>query len=296
LACYARGDRPARSVEAAKSNYSKADFWDSRFRDAEGLFDWYATYNELGDLFDEFCPSAKTNEVLVVGSGNSAFSGELCQAGYRKITNIDVSPAAIEKMADAFKELGMNWLVMDATAMSFDDCHFSVAIDKGTLDAMMSSTTGADVASAMIAEVWRVLLPGGVFVLVSHHGQRMPLIRAAAGEGAWQCLELRRNRLSPQATLINLLRSKLNGQTMAQAFKDPELLREATLEAKAALKKMAFIDAFRQFRNRKVDASSRDPEKEAEALREKEREQAGDEPKDPRLQPYCWVYVLKKVC
>lgn len=277
------------------SSYSSTDFWDSRFKDAEGLFDWYATYNELGDFFEEFCPSEATQEVLVVGCGNSAFSGELCQAGYRKIANIDVSAAAVQKMADRFKELNMDWLVMDATEMTFDDGRFSVAVDKGTLDAMMSSPTGADVASAMIAEVWRVLLPGGIFILVSHNGQRMPLMRAAVGDG-WKCLELRRNRLSPQATLINILRSKLNGQSMAQAFKDPELLREATLEAKAALKKMAFLDAFRQFRNRKVEASDRDPEKEAEALREKEREQASDQAKDPRLQPYCWVYALKKVC
>ena len=199
-----------------------------------------------------------------MGCGNSSLSSDLYSAGYGDITNIDVSSPAIEKMQQQFAALPMRWLVMDATSMTFKSDSFGVSVDKGTLDAMMSSHAD-DLAGALCREVWRVLQPGGIFILVSHSGKRMPLLRSAlssfpvpaASDGsdvpvpAWRCLELRRCRLSPQATLINVLRSKLPpAGKLVDAFRDPELLQQASAEAKAALKRMAFIDAFRLFKAR----------------------------------------------
>ncbi|CAK8994637.1 unnamed protein product [Durusdinium trenchii] len=183
--------------------YANPDFWDARFQGSEGLFDWYATYAELKDTFEEFYPaeqSKQSSPVLVVGCGNSAFSSELYAAGYLHITSIDISASAISKMQEQFNLPGMSWQVMDATAMSFQDGTFNLAVDKGTLDAMM--TSGSD---------------------------------EIAG-----------------ATFINMLRSKLPpGAPLRDAFQQPELLQEAGEEAKQALRKMAFIDAFRVFKARK---------------------------------------------
>merc|ERR1712226_296949 len=132
------------------------------------------------------------------------------EAGYRKITNIDISTAAVEKMAKMYGELNLRWEVMDATAMTFADDHFNVAIDKGTVDAMMCDGTGVAQVSAMTAEIWRTLRPGGIFLLVSHNGSRLGILeRAIASQhgpsAAWNVLEIRRCGLSPQATLINIL-------------------------------------------------------------------------------------------
>ena len=56
--------------------------------------------------------------------------------------------------------------------------------------------------------------------------------------------------LSPQATFINLLRSKLKkGQPLKEAFKDQELLKAAAVEAKKAMKSMAYIEASSQNSN-----------------------------------------------
>ncbi|CAE8590636.1 unnamed protein product [Polarella glacialis] len=351
------------------NDYASPDFWDARFKDSEGMFDWYATYEELGDVFREFCPpppspakpdqfqctghsGAETDEgdsvdsVLVVGCGNSAFSAELHAAGYRGITNIDISIAAVAKMESRFQDLGMQWQVMDATHMSFGDALFDVAVDKGTLDALMGGgSSGSETVKSMVAEVWRVLRPEGLFVLVSHNGTRLALLRAAlqdaeakeapgAGHEAatssgprqrWRCLEMRRCRLSPQATLINVLRSKLQGRPLIEALRDPEILRQATIETKNALKRMQFLDAFRLFKARKKanarcsedlssEGSNEDadeeakesPEEDKEDEKEPDNEGGGDHQRDaagaksagasgdPRLQPYCWVYVLQK--
>lgn len=48
----------------------------------------------------------------------------------------------------------------------------------------------------MLEEVWRVLRPEGLLIVVSHSGKRLQLLKS---HGTWQCLEIRKCRLSPQA-------------------------------------------------------------------------------------------------
>ncbi|CAJ1331489.1 unnamed protein product [Effrenium voratum] len=269
---------PEPQPAAHQQRYASQDFWDARFQDSEGLFDWYATYEELRDAFEEFCPPSR-DKVLVVGCGNSAFSAELLVAGYGDITSIDISSAAIEKMRKQFPQPGLTWRAMDCTQLAFGADSFRLACDKGTLDALMSGAR--DSAQQMVREVWRVLEPGGFFVLVSHSGRRLPLLRGSLGEaeaggGAWRCLERRKARLSPQATFINALRASLApGRPLAEAFQNPEVLQKAAEDARAALKRGARKDA---------DAE----EKEVESEEEPEGEKS-------RLQPFCWIYVLRKV-
>lgn len=55
------------------------------------------------------------------------------------LTNIDISPVVIKSMTDANKSTRkeMTFIQMDATKMSFPSESFTVALDKGTLDALM---------------------------------------------------------------------------------------------------------------------------------------------------------------
>ena len=53
----------------------------------------------------------------------------------------------------------------------------------------------------MLEEVWRVLRPEGLLIVVSHSGKRLQLLKS---HGTWQCLEIRKCRLSPQAGLGGL--------------------------------------------------------------------------------------------
>jgi len=308
LTQYLAVERPSAPEPAA--GYSDPSKWESRYEEQEGTFDWYAGYAELGSIFQEFCPPTRGADpsVVMLGCGNSALSGEMHAAGYRRLTNIDISASAVKKMEDQFASLEQEWLVMDATAMTFEDCSYDLQVDKGTLDAMMhGGSSGEGLASAMTAEVWRTLRPGGVFLLISHNGRRHEvLINALAdkhGPSAhWELLELRKCRLSPQSMLINILRSKLKGRPLMEGFRDPETLREATMETKQELKQMQFIEAFRMFKAKKVqqrlaagEAPADEPvKKEAMTVPEAQDEDDDEAPKDSRRQPFCWVYILRK--
>merc|ERR1712060_1024841 len=64
-----------------------------------------------------------------------------------------------------YTALGQRFMVMDATQMSFPDESFDVVIDKGTLDALYSGAL--PMVKAAIAEIERILRPGGVYIMVT---------------------------------------------------------------------------------------------------------------------------------
>ncbi|CAG2066001.1 unnamed protein product, partial [Timema podura] len=101
----------------------------------------YGEYPELCGLLHKYIKGK--DEVLVVGCGNSSLSADLYDVGYRNITNIDISPVVVRQMTELhFKTRPtMVFQQMDALDMSFPNEKFSVVLDKGTLDALMSDTS-----------------------------------------------------------------------------------------------------------------------------------------------------------
>ena len=118
-----------------REEYAKAKFWDDRYVEKGGFFDWYAELPELEPVFAEYGLTHE-DRILMVGCGNSKLSEQMYQAGYHHIVNIDISPTVIEQMAAEYPH--MEWRTMDATHMDYPEGHFDVAIDKGTLDALIS--------------------------------------------------------------------------------------------------------------------------------------------------------------
>lgn len=90
--------------------------------------------------------------------------------GYKNLTNIDISEVVINQMMKANKEReSCKWIQMDATKMSFADESFSVVLDKGTLDAMMSEESESvnEMITNYFSEISRVLKTMGRYVCVS---------------------------------------------------------------------------------------------------------------------------------
>jgi len=87
--------------------------------------------------------------------------------GFKNIVNIDFSGVLIEKMRSLHAETRpeMEWHEMDIRDLKFEDDSFDVAIDKGTMDAMMTSVKDVwnppeqviEDCSREVSEVVRVL-------------------------------------------------------------------------------------------------------------------------------------------
>ncbi|XP_025926777.1 EEF1A lysine methyltransferase 4 [Apteryx rowi] len=108
--------------------------------------------------------------------GNSALSHDLYELGYTDITSIDFSPVCIEAMRARYAHCpGLRWAVMDIRALRFPDASFDVVLEKGTLDVLTVeerdpwhvSPPAAAALHQVLAEVSRVLRPGGRFVSIT---------------------------------------------------------------------------------------------------------------------------------
>ncbi|PPQ62906.1 hypothetical protein CVT24_006304 [Panaeolus cyanescens] len=139
-------------------------------------FDWFKSFADVADLLHEIIPE-KSVRILMLGCGNSTLSEDMWEDGYRNIVNIDYSPVLIQKMSARHSENRpeMTWHQMDVRNLEFEDGSFDVAIDKGTMDAMM--TAKGDVwdppaqviedCNKEVDEALRVLRKGGVFIYLT---------------------------------------------------------------------------------------------------------------------------------
>ncbi|XP_022632785.1 endothelin-converting enzyme 2 isoform X5 [Vigna radiata var. radiata] len=141
-------------------NYGDALYWDARYIQEGGSFDWYQRYSALRPFVRNFIPLS--SRILMVGCGNAVMSEDMVKDGYEHITNIDISSVAIEMMRRKYEYIPqLKYLQMDVRDMSlFPDESFDGVIDKGTLDSLMCGTDAPISASQMLAETsktWRDL-------------------------------------------------------------------------------------------------------------------------------------------
>lgn len=155
----------------SREEYATKEFWESRYREKEGYFDWYAEFPELKETFETQYGLNTSNNVLMLGCGNSKLSEQMYEAGYHDILNIDISEVVINQMKKVSEEKGQNkmrWEVMDATNMvEVKDKSFDCVIDKGTLDALISGKN-LTICEKMLQESMRVLKDDGQMILITY--------------------------------------------------------------------------------------------------------------------------------
>lgn len=143
------------------------EFWNRRYSLGDHI-EWIANYVELERILE--CASSVDNpHVLNLGCGTSRLSEDMYDAGWKEITNVDISSVAVAKMRDRNHVLRpqMLWLVADATDMSaIPSNSFDLVLDKSTFDAIAAARNAANVVK-LLAEVSRVLKVGGVYLLIS---------------------------------------------------------------------------------------------------------------------------------
>jgi len=131
---------------------------------------------------------------LIAGCGNSELSAHMWADGFHSLLSVDYSAVVVEQMRSLYANepaLAAQFEVGDvrdlrslATCRS-DGC-FDAVVDKGTLDAILCGSDSNRNATAMLAEMHRLLAPaspslgrGGGVLFVITYGQpssRLPLL------------------------------------------------------------------------------------------------------------------------
>jgi SAM-dependent methyltransferase len=135
------------------------EYWDRHYRHNPEPFDWYVPFTSLKDIFMLYLK--KTDNILVIGCGNSRMSEDLFDFGYKKITNIDTSPLVIEMMKEKYRDRDMEWILMDARNMDAESKlsgpnhlpneALDTIIIKATLDMMTCTEEGEHHIEKVIA-------------------------------------------------------------------------------------------------------------------------------------------------
>ncbi|CAI9779706.1 unnamed protein product [Fraxinus pennsylvanica] len=148
--------------------YGEPSYWDNRYTEDPGPFDWYQNYPSLSPLLRLYIHHH--HRVLVVGCGNSAFSEEMVDDGYEDVVNIDISSVVIEAMQKKYSNRPhLKYIKMDVRDMStFETGSFDAVIDKGTLDSLLCGYNSKQNATKMLEEVCRVLKDKGVYMLITY--------------------------------------------------------------------------------------------------------------------------------
>ncbi|KAK1385514.1 Methyltransferase-like protein 13 [Heracleum sosnowskyi] len=150
--------------------YGEEWYWDKRYEQESGPFDWYQKYSSLSPLLHLYIPQSTTTSLLVVGCGTSAFSESMVDDGYENVVNIDISSVAIQTMRQRYSNRPqLKYIKMDVRDMSaFQSDSFVAVIDKGTLDSLLCGHKSRENAAKMLVEVDRVLKANGVYILVTY--------------------------------------------------------------------------------------------------------------------------------
>ncbi len=144
---------------------------------------WNAEVDENGDHFRRFYSdetmlqilgSVTGQKIIDVGSGNGYLCRKLARLG-GIVTGVDLSECLVQIAVDqeSRQPLGISYLHSSASTLSnLDDSEFDKAVSNYSLMNIRDY-------DAAIREIWRVLKPGGLFVVVLRH----PCF--ASGPGSW---------------------------------------------------------------------------------------------------------------
>ncbi|KAL6288583.1 hypothetical protein ACE6H2_006093 [Prunus campanulata] len=118
-------------------NYGDALYWDARYVEEGGSFDWYQRYSSLRPFVRNYISTS--SRVLMVGCGNAVMSEDMVADGYEDIMNVDISSVAIDMMKRKYEHIPQLKCMfpiqldmqMDVRDMSvFPDESFEGVIDK----------------------------------------------------------------------------------------------------------------------------------------------------------------------
>ncbi|OVA13545.1 Methyltransferase domain [Macleaya cordata] len=158
--------------------YGEPSYWDNRYAQDTGPFDWYQKYPALAPLLHLYVPPQ--NRILVVGCGNAALSEGMEKDGYQDIFNIDISSVVIEAMQKKYQDFpALKYIKMDVRDMGgFESGYFDAVIDKGTALSQSLLYSGCfllvSIQKFQMFIGWRFLLVG-----VTVRGLKKPIISIA---------------------------------------------------------------------------------------------------------------------
>ena len=202
------------------SAFGRQEYWDDLYRDnpKNEFFSWYTGWTDLEPFLAELIPSTNST-ILLPGVGNDSMLRDMYDAGYQYLTAFDYAPQGMAQCRDMLgperiivrqdddtshnDSRGVRLFVGDARNLhELEDASFDVVLEKGTLDAIVQSGDGSSEAEKAvglqsmheaIAELTRVVRPGGLFVSISaictERLEQSPVFGTSSDDKKWKVVQ-----------------------------------------------------------------------------------------------------------
>jgi len=132
---------------------------------------WYRAHLETSLAFIKRSATDRSTSIIDVGGGESTLVDDLLEQGFRNITVLDVSRAAIDvnktRLGERAKQV--HWIVADITQVELEPKAYQVWHDR----AVFHFLTEQKQRAAYVRQVARSVKPGG-YVIVSTFGPEGP--------------------------------------------------------------------------------------------------------------------------
>ena len=122
------------------SDYGSPQYWDDRYKESEKPFDWYFGWKRLSKEIEHHFSSS--DEVLVLGCGNSEMSADMLDDGFPRITSIDISPSVIVQMKEKYADKKMGARPLKRAIQSVIEDALAEEILKGSVKQGDTVTAG----------------------------------------------------------------------------------------------------------------------------------------------------------
>lgn len=146
--------------------------WEAVYQSREGNeVSWYRPHLEVSlRLVAEAAPGAGS-AIIDVGGGEATLVDDLVARGYRDVTVLDISQAAIDvaKARLGASAAAAHWITGDITAVELEAARYDVWHDR----AVFHFLTSADDRAAYVRQVAHAVRPGG-HVIVATFGPEGP--------------------------------------------------------------------------------------------------------------------------
>jgi len=117
--------------------------------------------------FAASCAFGKAPKALDIGCGNSQLPFKLLELGFNVI-GVDFCESVMKTQSLKIPQgAALCFHKMDVCKLDFPVKSFDIVIDKGTANSVACGVDGKKKRAAMVAEVWRVLKPGGLYFSVN---------------------------------------------------------------------------------------------------------------------------------